>query len=84
VVRRGQEQGVFKKHVPVQGAAWMFMAVGQIADLTKLLGMEGSETTQRFADMGTLFWEMLIEPSQLKELLPALQATIVSAHTTGR
>ena len=84
VVRKGQEQGVFKKHVPVQGAAWMFMAVGQIADLTKLLGMEGSETAQRFADMGTLFWEMLIEPARLAELMPALQATLASMHNSGR
>ncbi|MGH2609475.1 MAG: TetR/AcrR family transcriptional regulator [Tepidiformaceae bacterium] len=68
-VRRGQEQGVFKKHVSPEGVAWMFMAMGQIADLTHMLGMEGDLARQCFMDMGILFWEMLVEPATMPRVL---------------
>lgn len=62
LVRRGQEQGSFKKHASPQGAAWMFMGVGQVVDLNRLLGMEGAASEKCLMDMGGIFWEMLVEP----------------------
>lgn len=68
-VRRGQEQGVFKTHVAPEGVAWLFMALGQIADLTHMLGMESQAAQACFRDMGILFWEMLVDPDAMPRVL---------------
>lgn len=44
VIRRGQEQGVYSRAVSAEAGAWLFIAIGQIADLTRLIGMEPSES----------------------------------------
>jgi AcrR family transcriptional regulator len=72
LVTRGQREGVFQSGVSAQGAAWMFMAMGQIADLTHGIGMEDAEAQTCFMNLGTLFWAMLVMP----EHMPRVQATV--------
>jgi hypothetical protein len=70
LIARGQGQGVFKPHVSPEGGAWMFMAMGQIADLTHVLGMDGDQARECFSELGGLFWETLVTP----EAMPRVQA----------
>jgi AcrR family transcriptional regulator len=72
LVRRGQGQGVFKPHISPEGAAWMFMSIGQIEDLTHMLGMDGDEAQLCFMELGQLFWGTIVTP----EALPRVSAVI--------
>jgi AcrR family transcriptional regulator len=69
LVERGQAQGVFQARVSPQAAAWMFMAMGQIGDLTHMLGMEGEQAQRCFMELGMLFWEMLVSPEHMPRVL---------------
>ena len=73
LVRRGQAQGVFRKQVSPNGAAWMFMGAGQVADLTLTLGLEGAAARECFEDLGHLFWDVLVEPSEMARVVRARQ-----------
>lgn len=44
VIRRGQEQGTIQRAISAAGGAWMFLAIGQIIDLTRLIGMTTDES----------------------------------------
>lgn len=72
LIHRGQEQGVFRKTVAPQGAAWLFMGMGQVADLTLMLGMEGDAAQKCFNQLGRIFWEVIVEP----EALPRVWAQV--------
>ena len=39
VIRRGREQGTLARAGTPEGQAWLFLAVGQILDLTRLIGL---------------------------------------------
>lgn len=73
LVRRGQSQGVFKDHIEPEAAAWMFMAMGQVADLTETLGIEGAEAQKCFMELGHLFWGMLVTPEQMLRVQTTVQ-----------
>lgn len=73
LVERGQAQGVFQARVSPEAAAWMFMAMGQIGDLTHMLGMEGERAQRCFMELGMLFWEMLVEPDHMPRVLTRVQ-----------
>lgn len=79
VVRRGQSQGVFKGHISAEAAAWMFMSMGQIADLTHMLGMDGEEAQACFMELGQLFWDTLVTP----DAMPRVEMTIQRWATEG-
>jgi hypothetical protein len=51
----------------------MFMALGQIADLTHMIGMESEAARDCFMDMGMLFWDMLVEPDAMPRVLAKVQ-----------
>jgi hypothetical protein len=65
LVQRGQKQGMFKPEISPEAAAWMFMAMGQVGDLTHMLGMEGVEARKCFRELGELFWGTLVVPSEM-------------------
>lgn len=73
LVRRGQAQGVFKPHISADGAAWMFMSIGQIEDLTHMLGMDGEETQTCFMELGQLFWDTLVTAEAMPRVQVAIQ-----------
>jgi AcrR family transcriptional regulator len=79
LVRRGQSQGVFKPHVAPEAASWMFMAMGQVADLTHVLGMDGAEAQKCFMELGTLFWEMLVVPEEMPRVKAIVQRWVERA-----
>jgi len=43
VIRRGQEQGVFTREVSPEAGAWLFIAIGQVLDLGRLIGLSPEE-----------------------------------------
>ncbi len=43
VVRRGQEQGVLSRSLTPAAGAWLFLAIGHTMDLSRLIGLTGSE-----------------------------------------
>ena len=43
VIRRGQEQGVFSRAVSPEAGAWLFIAIGQVLDLGRLIGLSAEE-----------------------------------------
>ncbi|MEX0784053.1 MAG: TetR/AcrR family transcriptional regulator [Dehalococcoidia bacterium] len=73
LVLRGQKQGVFRKQVSPEGVAWMFMAMGQVQDLTYSLGMDGDRAQQCSMALGSLYWEMLTEPAHMPRVLAQVQ-----------
>ena len=73
LVRRGQRQGVFNQSVTPHGAAWLFMGMGQVADLTLMLGMDGTAAEKCFNDLGQLFWQVMVEPSELPRVWAQVQ-----------
>lgn len=44
VIQRGQRQGSLRRELSADGAAWMFLALGQILDLSRLIGMTADES----------------------------------------
>jgi AcrR family transcriptional regulator len=55
VIRRGQSQGVFSLNVSPDSAAWMFIAIGQVLDLGRLIGLSEEEALQSCMDLGAIF-----------------------------
>jgi AcrR family transcriptional regulator len=62
VIRRGQEQGSIRSEVDAEAAAWLFMGIGQVLDLSVLGGVQpledGCEET-----MGKEFARYLFGPT---------------------
>lgn len=61
VIRRGQQQGVFNRDQDPEGAAWLFMGVGQILDLGVLTGLvlPGDQACTALTDS----WMRVMEPA---------------------
>jgi AcrR family transcriptional regulator len=59
VIRRGQEQGVFTRDVAPEAGAWMFIAVGQVLDLARLIGMSADECLRSCDELAGLMKGMI-------------------------
>lgn len=79
LVRRGQAQGSFKPHISPEGAAWMFMSIGQIEDLTHMLGMDDREAHSCFMELGQLFWDTLVTPEAMLRVTAAMESWAAEA-----
>lgn len=60
VIRRGQEQGVMNRQVNADGAAWLFVGVGQVLDLGVLTGLVMTHDPACAALVET--WERVLRP----------------------
>lgn len=59
VIGRGQEQGVFVRTVRPEAGAWMFIAVGQVLDLARLIGLSADECLRSCDELAGLMKELL-------------------------
>jgi AcrR family transcriptional regulator len=64
VIKRGQEQGAFRRDMRPEAGGWMFIAMGHVLDLTRLLGMAPEEYEADCDQMIELsFGSILSEPA---------------------
>jgi AcrR family transcriptional regulator len=87
LLARAQRQGLIDEEVNVEGAAWLFMAVGQAIDLVTLLGMEEHFDDDVFGGIQRLFARALgPEGARDRPEGPALKARSLpaSGRSTGR
>lgn len=63
VIRRGQEQGIFNREVSPETGAWMFIAVGQVLDLSRLIGLSAEECLRSCDELAHAFKRAIAAPS---------------------
>lgn len=64
VIERGQAQGLFRPDLRPEAAAWLFIAMGQVLDLARLIGLPADEYTMGLGPMADLaFGSMSSSPA---------------------
>jgi AcrR family transcriptional regulator len=64
-IRRGQEQGMFSPNVDAAAGAWLFMAVGQLMDVSMIIGLD-PRGEPMCANVGEVFLRgMLVDPDSV-------------------
>ena len=64
VIERGRAQGVFRPDVQPEAGAWLFIAMGQVLDLARLIGVPADEYATGLGPMADLaFGSMVSTPA---------------------
>jgi len=62
VIRRGQQQGLFRREADADGAAWLFIGVGLMLDLSVITGLDPAAQPGCKDMLGATFMQILLTP----------------------